>query len=185
MATPKEKPTTKMTPTEFAEAGFGPNPTGEQGTIHAPFVPPPYTNGNTCQSIYETGPEPFTRYMCCRAPGHPGLHGHPDLATEWSDEQELADPGFAPGSQVYINDVPIGTVSGSFEMKLDAMEAYKPEQAKVEIIIASGKPAAATGVRINGWKVPKVKAVSVEYDSGGARTVVLEIIATDLIEVET
>lgn len=81
-----------------------------------------------------------------------------------------------PG-ELYINDVKVGNVTSS-----DIMIGQQP-QAKVEIVIGSGKIAKGKKVRLNGVEVPNVRSVSVEYEHDEPRVVVIEVIATDVIEV--
>lgn len=61
------------------------------------------------------------------------------------------------------------------------LQVAKP-QAKVEVVIPPGQDF-PSGVRINGWTVPHVKDVTVEYEAGQPRVVILEIYATELVEV--
>lgn len=81
----------------------------------------------------------------------------------------------SPG-ELYINDVKVGNVTSS-----DFMIGQQP-QAKFEIVIDTGK-AIARKVRLNGVELPNVHDLTVEYSPHGARTVIVEILATDVIEV--
>lgn len=117
----------------------------------AGFLSPPYSPDTHCLDQHSTVADDGvkTMYLCCKAKGHLGDHGHPDYADSWSDADAAS---------------------------------YTPKSATVEVVIPPGK-STPDAVRINGWTVPLVKNVTVEYEAGSPRVVILEIYATELVEV--
>lgn len=57
-------------------------------------------------------------------------------------------------------------------------------EAKVELKVKAGQPSICRGIRINGFEIPGVVDVVVRYPVRDARAVDLEIIPTDIIEVD-
>ena len=56
--------------------------------------------------------------------------------------------------------------------------------AKVELRVKKGAVAVGRGIRINGFEIPHVSRISVDYNPQDARRVTLEILPTDIIEVD-
>ena len=130
------------------------------------FIGPPYTpDAPICNDMWND--EDGSHIACVRPKGHFGNHGnyHNDLSpTYWT------------------NDVSQAALFGTPEELAKAPEgAYIP--ARFEIVIKGGTKAVAKKLRLNGLEVPNVREMSVVYGSNNARTVVLEILATDVIEV--
>jgi hypothetical protein len=58
------------------------------------------------------------------------------------------------------------------------------DEAKVEIKVRKGAVSAPRGIRINGFEIPHVSRASVDYNPMDARRLNLEILPSDVIEVD-
>ena len=56
--------------------------------------------------------------------------------------------------------------------------------AKVELRVKKGIASIARGIRINGFEIPGVTRVSVDYNPNDVRRISLEIVPTDVIEID-
>lgn len=118
-----------------------------------------------CQNTF-TDAEGIT-YQCWMKDGHSGQHGHPNSPED----------GVGNGIPVYWPQQ--AAVNGWKSPK----HGYAAGEAAFEIVIPTGKVAVAGKVRLNGLEIPNVRSLTVNYDQGDARTVTLEIYATDIEEV--
>lgn len=57
-------------------------------------------------------------------------------------------------------------------------------ECKVELRVAKGVKSITRGIRINGHEIPNVAHASVSYDPMDARRITLEILPTDVTEVD-
>lgn len=56
--------------------------------------------------------------------------------------------------------------------------------AKVELRVKKGQPTIPSGVRINGFELPAVTHITVDYPVRDARKITITILPTDVIEVD-
>lgn len=130
------------------------------------FLGPPYP-GIGCDSKIRL--EDDATVLCTRPLAHDGLHGnqHTDGAPElWSDN-------------LLLDTTPLSGLTASKTPYADPGQGH----AKVEIVIDPGTKSVPSKVRINGWQVPNLHNVEVHYEPKMPRILVLEILATDLVEV--
>lgn len=132
------------------------------------FIGPPYTpDAPICNDMWND--EDGSHIACVRPKGHTYQHGN------YHDEQY---PAMWTGLEE--KDVP-STYGTLTELAKTPEGAHHP--ARFEIVIDGGNLAVAKKVRLNGLEIPNLHDLSIEYGPFTARTVVLEILATDIIEV--